>query len=164
MTAIMQLLAMPESERTQLCSQANTLQQLLNSSQQNNTSMVPTPAVSNNSGNSAPTSANVGNILTQLLQASTANNNGGDQRRLFTAKTCVVHIDVDAPKSIVKNPDLPECQTPGLKYFLDFTDMELSDKALTYFNFLNDDSSTPSLAASQGSECFQHDGINAERQ
>jgi len=84
MTAIMQLLGMPEAERTQLCSQAGTLQQLLNSSQQNNNAVVPASAVPNNNGNPAPASANVGNILTQLSQASPANNTGGNQRRLFT--------------------------------------------------------------------------------
>ena len=100
MTAIMQLLTMPEAERTQLCSQANTLQQLLNSSKQNNTAMVPTSAVPNNNGNPAPASANVGNILTQLLQAITGNNTGGDQRDLFRAKACVVQTNVDAPRAL----------------------------------------------------------------
>jgi len=42
MAAVMQLLAMTESGRAQLCSQVNTLQQLLNSSPQNGTSMLPT--------------------------------------------------------------------------------------------------------------------------
>jgi len=162
MPAIMQLLAMPEAERTQLCSQANTLQQLLNSSQQNNTDMVPTSTVPNNNGNPTPASANVGNILTQLLQANTANNTGGDQRCLFTAKTCVVQSNVDALKNIVKNIDITARQAPGLKYFLDFSDMEPSEKGLTNYDFLKDDSSAPSLEPSHGSEYFQNDYSNDE--
>ena len=165
MTAIMQLLAMPEAERTQLCSQANTLQQLLNSSQQNNTAMVPTPTVANNNGNPAPASANIGNILTQLLQANTAKNTGGDQRRLFTAKTSVVHTNVDAPKKIIKNIDIAARQAPGLKYFLDFSDMEPSEKGLVNCDFSADDcSAAPSLEISHCSEYLQHDYINDEEQ
>ena len=107
MTAVMQLLAMPEPERTQLCSRANTLQQLLNSSQQNSTPTLPNPFVSNHNGDPEPTSANVSNVLTQLSQASAANNNAGDQRRLFAAESCAVHANDGAPKSIVENPDVP---------------------------------------------------------
>jgi len=107
MNAVIQLLTMAESERTQLCSQANTLQ-LLNSSQQNNTSILPIPVVSNNNGNSAPRSANVGNLLTQLSHASSTNNNVGDQRRIFAAKSGVVHTNDGVLKSIVKNADIPE--------------------------------------------------------
>jgi len=139
MTAIMQLLAMSEAERTQLCSQANTLQQLLSSSQQNNTATIPTPAVPNNNGEPVPASANVGNILTQLLQASTATNNNAPPSRLFTAQTCVVQTNMNANKCIVKNMDIPARQPLGLKYFLDFSDMEPSEQGLTNFDF--DDSS-----------------------
>jgi len=165
MTAIMQLLAMPEAERAPLCSQANTLQQLLNSSQQNNTAMVPASAVPNNNGNTTPATANVGNILTQLLQANTANNTGGDQRRLFTAKTCVVQTNVDAPKNIVKNIDITARQAPGLKYFLDFSDMEPSKKGLANCDFSTDDYSAPSLETSHcTSEYFQNDYTHDEEQ
>jgi len=165
MTAIVQLLAMPEAERTQLCSQANTLQQLLNSSQQNNAAMAPTPTVVNNGGNPAPASANIGNILTQLLQANTANNTGGDQRRLFAAKTCVAHANVDAPKKIVKNIDIAARQAPGLKCFLDFSDVEPSEKGLVNCDFSADDcSAAPSLEISHCSEHLQHDYIDDEEQ
>jgi len=159
MTTIMQLLAMPGAERTQLCSQANTLQQLLSSSQQNNTATIPTPAVPNNNGEPVPASANVGNILTQLLQASTANTNGAPPRRLFTAQTCVVQTNMNGPKCVVKNMDIPARQPPGLKYFLDFSDMEPSEHGLTNLDFCNDASSAPSLLSS---ECFKHDSVNEE--
>jgi len=102
-------------------------------------------------------------ILTQLLQANTANNTGGDQRRLFTAKKCVVQTNVDAPKKIVKNIDIAACQAPGLKYFLDFSDMEPSKKGLANCDFSTDGCSAPSLETSHCSEYFHHDCTNDER-
>jgi len=98
------------------------------------------------------------------LQANTTNNTGGDQRRLFTAKTCVGQSNVDAPKNIVKNIDIAARQAPGLKHFLDFSDMEPSKKGLANCDFLTDDYSAPSLETSHCSEHFQNDYTDDEEQ
>jgi len=117
--------------------------------------MLPTAAVPNNNANATLQMTNAGNLLTQLLQASATNDYVEDQRRLFTVHSCVIHSNEGVPKSITRNPDIPGRQVPSLNYFLDMSEMEPSNKGLTNFNFLNDDTSTPSLTVSHCSEDFQ---------
>jgi len=75
-----------------------------------------------------------------------------------------VQTNVDAPKKIVKNIDIAACQAPGLKYFLDFSDMEPSKKGLANCDFSTDGCSAPSLETSHCSEYFHHDCTNDEEQ